>query len=73
MTKVQWLHRNSGWIQRARGNHKSDYIPGDFDASLSQRAIGKQFIRQRLAWIVSSKHDVNPSRSTLQSVNAFLM
>ncbi|KAL4784647.1 tRNA A64-2'-O-ribosylphosphate transferase [Aspergillus varians] len=36
-------------------------------------AIGKQFIRQRLAWIVSSKHDVNPSRSTLQSVNAFLM
>ncbi|KAL4943397.1 hypothetical protein BDV06DRAFT_138026 [Aspergillus oleicola] len=36
-------------------------------------SIGKQFIRQRLAWIVSSKHDVNPSRSTLQSVNAFLM
>ncbi|OJJ02206.1 hypothetical protein ASPVEDRAFT_663025 [Aspergillus versicolor CBS 583.65] len=35
--------------------------------------IGKQFIRQRLAWIVSSKNDVNPSRSTLQSVNAFLM
>ncbi|KAJ6130484.1 hypothetical protein N7512_003264 [Penicillium capsulatum] len=46
---------------------------GGFDASLNQRAIGKQFIRQRLAWIVSSKHDVNPSRSTLQSVNAFLM
>ncbi|KAL4800198.1 tRNA A64-2'-O-ribosylphosphate transferase [Aspergillus venezuelensis] len=36
-------------------------------------SIGKQFIRQRLACIVSSKHDVNPSRSTLQSVNAFLM
>ncbi|KAL4964918.1 initiator tRNA phosphoribosyl transferase family protein [Aspergillus stella-maris] len=36
-------------------------------------SIGKQFIRQRLAWIVSSKHDVNPSRSTLQSINAFLM
>ncbi|EKV12617.1 TRNA a64-2'-o-ribosylphosphate transferase [Penicillium digitatum PHI26] len=46
---------------------------GDFDASLSKRAISKQFIRQRLAWIVSSKHDVNPSRATLQSVNAFLM
>ncbi|KAJ5573908.1 uncharacterized protein N7459_008335 [Penicillium hispanicum] len=46
---------------------------GNFDLSLSKRTIGKQFIRQRLAWIVSSKHDVNPSRSTLQSVNAFLM
>ncbi|KAJ6034880.1 hypothetical protein N7499_002097 [Penicillium canescens] len=46
---------------------------GAFDASLSKRAIGKQFIRQRLAWLVSSKHDVNPSRATLQSVNAFLM
>ncbi|KXG49944.1 Initiator tRNA phosphoribosyl transferase [Penicillium griseofulvum] len=46
---------------------------GGFDASLSKRAISKQFIRQRLAWLVSSKHDVNPSRATLQSVNAFLM
>ncbi|KAJ5512552.1 Initiator tRNA phosphoribosyl transferase [Penicillium fimorum] len=46
---------------------------GGFDASLSKRAICKQFIRQRLAWLVSSKHDVNPSRATLQSVNAFLM
>ncbi|CAI7603468.1 unnamed protein product [Penicillium glandicola] len=46
---------------------------GEFDASLSKRAISKQFIRQRLAWLVSSKHDVNPSRATLQSVNAFLM
>ncbi|WEW56644.1 tRNA A64-2'-O-ribosylphosphate transferase [Emydomyces testavorans] len=33
----------------------------------------KQYIRQRLAWIVSSKHDVNPSRSTLQSINWYLM
>ncbi|KAJ5149282.1 hypothetical protein N7448_000860 [Penicillium atrosanguineum] len=46
---------------------------GTFDISQSKNLIGKQFIRQRLAWIVSSKHDVNPSRSTLQSVNAFLM
>ncbi|KAJ5353924.1 hypothetical protein N7541_006488 [Penicillium brevicompactum] len=46
---------------------------GGFDASLGKRAISKQFIRQRLAWLVSSKHDVNPSRATLQSVNAFLM
>ncbi|KAJ5775390.1 uncharacterized protein N7511_000401 [Penicillium nucicola] len=46
---------------------------GGFDASMSKRAIGKQFIRQRFAWLVSSKHDVNPSRATLQSVNAFLM
>ncbi|PYI05290.1 tRNA a64-2'-o-ribosylphosphate transferase [Aspergillus sclerotiicarbonarius CBS 121057] len=46
---------------------------GEFTAASTNQLIGKQFIRQRLAWITSSKHDVNPSRSTLQSVNAFLM
>lgn len=35
--------------------------------------IDKAFIKQRLAWISSSMPDVNPSRTTLQSVNAFLM
>ena len=40
---------------------------------LQGNAISKQYIRQRLAWIISSKHDVNPSRATLQSVNSFLM
>ncbi|KAJ5099504.1 hypothetical protein N7532_006505 [Penicillium argentinense] len=46
---------------------------GKFDVSQGEHSVSKQYIRQRLAWIVSSKHDVNPSRSTLQSVNAFLM
>ncbi|KAJ9391962.1 hypothetical protein DTO063F5_721 [Paecilomyces variotii] len=46
---------------------------GQFVGLQSQQYMDKQFIRQRLAWIVTSKHDVNPSRSTLQSVNAFLM
>ncbi|KAL4870337.1 hypothetical protein BDV12DRAFT_60360 [Aspergillus spectabilis] len=46
---------------------------GEFVGPRTDQVIGKQFIRQRLAWIVSSRHDVNPSRSTLQSVNAFLM
>ncbi|PLN81553.1 tRNA a64-2'-o-ribosylphosphate transferase [Aspergillus taichungensis] len=46
---------------------------GKFISSGEKQPINKQFIRQRLAWIVSSKHDVNPSRTTLQSVNAFLM
>ncbi|OJD11891.1 hypothetical protein AJ78_07434 [Emergomyces pasteurianus Ep9510] len=36
-------------------------------------SINKEYVRQRLAWIISSKDDVNPSRSTLQSVNSFLM
>ncbi|RJE20571.1 tRNA A64-2'-O-ribosylphosphate transferase [Aspergillus sclerotialis] len=45
---------------------------GEFTPSQAKR-IDKQFIRQRLAWITSSKHDVNPSRATLQSVNAFVM
>ncbi|KAJ5104876.1 hypothetical protein NUU61_002223 [Penicillium alfredii] len=63
---ISWYHGN-GFNRYEEQNGRS------FDASLSKRIIGKQFIRQRLAWIVSSKHDVNPSRSTLQSINAFLM
>lgn len=35
--------------------------------------IDKALIKKRLAWISSSMSDVNPSRATLQSVNAFLM
>lgn len=35
--------------------------------------VDKGFIRQRLAWITSCKPDANPSRSTLQSINAYLM
>lgn len=38
-----------------------------------EQKINKGFIRQRLAWITSSKPDANPSRSTLQSLNAYLM
>ncbi|RAL15858.1 initiator tRNA phosphoribosyl transferase family protein [Aspergillus homomorphus CBS 101889] len=45
---------------------------GNFCAD-ERKSIGKQFIRQRLAWITLCKPDANPSRSTLQSVNAFLM
>lgn len=36
-------------------------------------AINKDFIRQRLSWIMVSLPDGNPSRATLQSVNAFLL
>jgi tRNA A64-2'-O-ribosylphosphate transferase len=35
--------------------------------------IDKSFIRRRLAWIGSSNSDASPSRTTLQSVNAFLI
>lgn len=35
--------------------------------------MDKAFIRRRLAWITTVKADANPSRSTLQAVNAFLM
>jgi len=38
-----------------------------------EKLVDKSFIRQRLAWIMSSQSSANPSRSTLQSVNAFLM
>ncbi|KAL1967635.1 hypothetical protein VTN77DRAFT_2892 [Rasamsonia byssochlamydoides] len=46
---------------------------GNFVGLQTGTPMDKQFIRQRLAWIVTSKHDANPSRATLQSVNAFLM
>jgi tRNA A64-2'-O-ribosylphosphate transferase len=35
--------------------------------------IDKAFVRRRLGWISTSMPDANPSRSTLQSVNSFLM
>ena len=39
----------------------------------TRAAIDKSFIRRRLAWITNAKPDSNPSRSTLQAVNSFLM
>jgi tRNA A64-2'-O-ribosylphosphate transferase len=39
----------------------------------SARIIDKQLVRERLAWIITSKPDSNPSRSTLQAVNSFLI
>lgn len=35
--------------------------------------LNKQTIKQRLSWISVSQPDANPSRATLQSVNAFLL
>ena len=37
------------------------------------KGIDKLFIKKRLTWISNWKPEANPSRSTLQSVNAFLM
>ena len=39
----------------------------------TSKAIDKSIIRRRLTYITTAKLDANPSRSTLQSVNAFLM
>jgi tRNA A64-2'-O-ribosylphosphate transferase len=36
-------------------------------------AIDKSFIKQRLSWITTSNPTLNPSRSTLQSVNSVLL
>ena len=46
---------------------------GELGGTLSPLRIDKDFVRRRLAWILSSHPSANPSRSTLQSVNAFLM
>ena len=37
------------------------------------KEIGKSFIKQRLSWITTSNPALNPSRTTLQSVNAVLL
>ncbi|PNS15468.1 Diadenosine 5',5'''-P1,P4-tetraphosphate phosphorylase 2 [Sphaceloma murrayae] len=39
----------------------------------STRTMNKDFIKKRLSWIMASIPDANPSRATLQSVNAFLL
>lgn len=39
----------------------------------ASRVVDKSLVKQRLAWITSSKPDANPSRATLQAVNSFLM
>jgi tRNA A64-2'-O-ribosylphosphate transferase len=51
----------------------SDAVIGTFVTSHGRPDISKQIIRERLAWISAVKPDANPSRSTLQAVNAFLM
>jgi tRNA A64-2'-O-ribosylphosphate transferase len=38
-----------------------------------RQEIDKNFIRQRLGWLMAAYPDANPSRATLQSVNSFLM
>lgn len=49
----------------------------DDDGSISntptRRKIDKTFIKQRVAWITTSAPMLNPSRQTLNAVNAFLM
>jgi tRNA A64-2'-O-ribosylphosphate transferase len=46
---------------------------GRQDINLNPHNIDKALIKKRIAWISASMSDVNPSRATLQSVNAFLM
>lgn len=51
-------------------------IPGTFRLSSlpsMKDSIDKSLVRRRLAWITSAKPSANPSRSTLQAVNSFLM
>lgn len=52
---------------------RSDVWAGKADPSKLSSSVDKLFIKQRLAWITASKPDANPSRATLQAVNAFLI
>lgn len=47
---------------------------GDFlEPGQEGTGIDKTYIRRRLGWIMTAMPDSNPSRSTLQSVNSYLM
>ena len=46
--------------------------PGD-EVKEPPNGLNKQIIKQKLSWISVAKPDANPSRTTLQSVNAFLL
>ena len=46
---------------------------GSLKSSPPQATIDKAFVKTRLAWITACKPDANPSRSTLQAVNSFLI
>ena len=43
------------------------------NGGVDKQNIGKTFIRRRLGWISTSIPEANPSRTTLQSINSFLM
>lgn len=43
------------------------------EGNVQKPRIDKTFVRRRFGWISTSTPDANPSRSTLQSVNSFLM
>ncbi|KAF2029011.1 tRNA A64-2'-O-ribosylphosphate transferase [Setomelanomma holmii] len=45
----------------------------DFTKPRAAAGIDKNFIKQRLSWITTSNPALNPSRATLQSVNAVLL
>lgn len=51
-------------------DENGELLPTD---QTNAKGVDKLFIRKRLAWITNWKPEANPSRSTLQSVNAFLM
>ncbi|KAJ9631727.1 tRNA A64-2'-O-ribosylphosphate transferase [Taxawa tesnikishii (nom. ined.)] len=53
-------------------NEQGDLAPGE-GGNGSGRGLNKQTIKQRLSWIMVSVPDANPSRATLQSVNALLL
>ncbi|EXJ62892.1 initiator tRNA phosphoribosyl transferase [Cladophialophora yegresii CBS 114405] len=46
---------------------------GQLRAANEHPLVDKHLVKQRLAWITSSKADANPSRATLQAVHSFLM
>ncbi|MCJ1371527.1 hypothetical protein MMC20_002745 [Loxospora ochrophaea] len=46
---------------------------GIFHPEPRSEGISKAYIRQRLSWIMVSRPSANPSRSSLQAVNSFLM
>lgn len=67
---LSWLYDNRSFMLATRlTNPQID----QFTLDATKTKMDKSLIRRRLARITTAKPDANPSRSTLQSVHAFLM
>ena len=64
---------NEGTFSPFLSSSSSPLMKRKTNMEIDTPIITKDFVKQRLSWIMASKPDGNPSRKTLQVVNEFLM